>query len=123
MNVRTALIALAALAAAACEPRRIPGTEIASTPDTRAVYDAVEQYRQAFEKHDVNGILTLVAPGYYDTAGTPDPADDLDRARLEESLKAELPKADSLKVEFTIRRIDVRGDDAQAEISTTSTTG
>jgi hypothetical protein len=116
MNVRTALITLAALAAAACEPRRIPGTEINSTPDSRAVYDAVEQYRQAFEKRDVNGILSLVAPGYYDTAGTPDPADDLDRVRLEESLKAELPKADSLKVEFTIRRIDVRGDDAQAEI-------
>jgi hypothetical protein len=116
MNVRTALLALAATLAVGCAPRRIPGTEIPNTPDTRAIYETLERYRQALEKRDVAGILALVAPGYFDTAGTPDPADDLDRARLEASLKEELPKAESLKVDFTLRRIDVAGDDAQAEI-------
>ncbi len=115
MNVRTALLTLAALAAA-CAPPRIPGTEIPSNPDTRAVYDVVAKYRQALENRDVQGILALVSPAYYDTAGTPDPADDLDRARLEKSLSEELPKADNLRVNFTLRRIDVKGDDAQAEL-------
>ena len=53
---------------------------------------------------------------YYDTAGTPDPADDLDRIRLEESLNKDLPQTDSVKLDFTVRRIDVSGDEAQAEV-------
>jgi hypothetical protein len=116
MNVRTALLALAATLAAGCAPHHLPGTEIPSTPDTRAIYETLERYRQALEKRDVDGILALVAPSYYDTAGTPDPTDDLDRPRLEAALRDQLPKAESLKVDFTIRRIDVAGDDAQAEI-------
>jgi hypothetical protein len=116
MNVRTALLALAVTLAAGCAPKHLPGTEIPATNDTRAIYDTLERYRQALEKRDVDGILALVAPSYYDTAGTPDPSDDLDRPRLEAALRDQLPKAESLKVDFTIRRIDVAGDDAQAEI-------
>jgi len=116
MNVRTALLALAAALAAGCAPKHLPGTEIPDTNDTRAIYGTLEQYRQALEKRDVDAILALVAPSYYDTAGTPDPSDDLDRPRLEAALRDQLPKAESLKVDFTIRRIDVAGDEAQAEI-------
>ena len=116
MTARTALLALAAALAAACSPKNIPGTEVESTRETRAVYAVVAQFREALEKRDVPGILALVAPGYYDTAGTPDPSDDLDRARLEASLKQDLPHADSVKLEFTVRRIEVDGDDALAEI-------
>jgi hypothetical protein len=116
MNVRTAILALAAALAAGCAPHHLPGTEIQSTPDTRAIYDTLEAYRQALEKRDVDGILALVAPSYFDTAGTPDPTDDLDRPRLEAALKDQLPKAENLKVDFTIRRIEVTGDEAQAEI-------
>ncbi len=116
MNVRTALLAALAVVAAACAPRRIPGTDIPSTSDNRAVFAVIEQYRAALEKRDVPAIMALVAPAYYDTAGTPDPSDDLDRDRLQKSLEQDLPKADSVKVEFTVRRIDVTGDDAQAEV-------
>ncbi len=116
MNVRTALLAAVAVFAAACGPRLIPGTDIQSNADTRAIYDVVMKYRDALEKRDVPAILALVAPAYYDTAGTPDPADDLDRARLEASLTQELGKTDSVKAEFTVRRIEVNGDEADAEI-------
>ena len=116
MNVRTALLALAAALSAACSPKLIPGTEVESTRENRAVYEVVKQFRTALEKRDVPGILALVAPDYYDTAGTPDPSDDLDRARLEASLNQDLPRADSVKLEFTVRRIEVKGDEALAEI-------
>ncbi|HEX9308969.1 MAG TPA: nuclear transport factor 2 family protein [Anaeromyxobacter sp.] len=116
MTLRTTLLVLAALAAVACSPRRIPGTEIRSTADSRAVYDVVQAYRQAMEKKDAAAVLALVAPNYYDTAGTPDPSDDLDRARLETSLPQTLASAESVKLDFTIRKIDVEGDDAQAEV-------
>src|SRR5512138_608345 len=116
MNVRSALLALAALLAAACAPRLIPGTDVRDTSANRAVYDVLLKYREALEKRDAEGVMALVAPAYYDTAGTPDPADDLDRGRLEASLRQDLAKTESVKVDFTIRRIDVNGDDAQAEI-------
>ena len=115
MNARSALLALAALAAA-CAPPRIPGTEIPSTPDTRAVYDTVMSYRAALERQDVPAILTLVSPAYYDTNGTPDPGDDLDRAGLEASLQKDLPRTEGLTVNIMVRKIDVTGDDAQAEV-------
>lgn len=116
MNVRTALLASAVVFAAACGPRNIPGTEIRSTPDSRAVHDVVMKYREALEKKDVPTIVALVAPGYYDTAGTPDPADDLDRARLEASLTEDLARTESVKVDLTMRRIDVKGEEAEAEV-------
>jgi hypothetical protein len=115
MNVRTALLAVLALAAG-CKPSLLPGTEIPSTTDTRAVYDVLQAYRSALEKRDPKAVLALVAPTYYDTAGTPEPGDDLDRAGLETSLEKDLPRTEGQKIDFTIRRIDVKGDDALAEI-------
>ena len=115
MNVRTALLAVVALAAG-CKPSLLPGTEIPSTSDTRAVYDVLQAYRTALEKRDPKAVLALVAPTYYDTAGTPEPGDDLDRAGLEASLAKDLPRTEGEKVDFTIRRIEVSGDEAVAEI-------
>ena len=115
MNVRTALLAVVALAAG-CKPSLLPGTEIPSTSDTRAVYDVLQAYRSALEKRDPKAVLALVAPTYYDTAGTPEPGDDLDRAGLEASLAKDLPRTEGEKVDFTIRRIEVSGDEAVAEI-------
>ncbi len=116
MTLRTALLALASLAAAGCAPHRIPGTEIKSTAETRAVYEVVQSYRRAMEKRDAAAVLALVAPTYFDTAGTPDPADDLDRARLEGTLAQDLARADSVKVDFTVRKVEIDGDHAQVEL-------
>lgn len=115
MNVRPALLALLALAAG-CKPSLLPGTEIPETRDTRAVYDVLQAYRTALEKRDPKAVLALVAPTYYDTAGTPEPGDDLDRAGLEASLEKDLPRTEGQKLDFTIRKIEVAGDDAFADI-------
>jgi ketosteroid isomerase-like protein len=116
MTFRTMLLAVAAVAAVGCSPRRIPGTEIKDTRDTRAIYDVVQSYRQALEKRDAAAVLALVAPNYFDTAGTPQPEDDMDRGRLEASLPQDLARAEGVKEEFTVRKIEVSGDDAFAEL-------
>jgi hypothetical protein len=118
MTIRASALALAlaTLGALGCSPTRIPGTAIVSTPDTRAVYEVVLAYRQAMEKRDVAGVLALVAPNYFDTAGTPDPSDDLDRPRLEVALKESLARTDEVRLDFTVRKIDVSGDQALAEL-------
>lgn len=101
---------------AGCRPSRIPGTEIESTKDTRAIFGVIQSYREAMERKDAPAVLALVAPDYYDTAGTADPSDDLDRARLEAAVTDDLARTESVKLDLTVRRIDVKGDTAEAEV-------
>ncbi len=116
MTNRTLLLAAGLLSTIACSPHRIPGTEVRDTPDNRAVFEVVRTYREALEKRDAPAVLALVAPSYYDTAGTPDPSDDLDRARLAQTLPEDLSRTDRLKLDFTVRNIEVKGDEAQVEL-------
>jgi hypothetical protein len=117
MTTRAALLlALASLAALACAPRRIPGTEVPDTPDDRAVYDAVRAYQQALEKRDAPAILALVAPDYFDNGGTAQATDDMDRERLEKNLPADLAKLEGIRVDVTVRNITVQKDTAIAEV-------
>lgn len=114
-GIPLALCAVIALSAG-CSPRRIPGTEIEDTGDNRAVYEVVRVYQKALEARDAATILSLVAPDYFDASGTPDPADDLDRAQLEQSLPADLARLEGVRMDVTLRRIDVQRDTATAEI-------
>jgi hypothetical protein len=115
MSLRNALLALLVLAAG-CKPSLLPGTEIPETRDTRAVYDVLAAYRAALVARDPKAVLALVAPNYFDNGGTPEPADDLDRAGLEASLEKDLPRTEGQRIEFTVRNIQIKGDDAFAEI-------
>jgi hypothetical protein len=115
MTTRLALLALV-LVAAACGPRLLPGTSIKETSDTRGVYDALLAYRTAMEKRDASAVLALVAADYFDNAGTIDPADDVNRAVLEQRLPADLDKLESLKLDLTVRKIEVQSDHAEVEV-------
>jgi hypothetical protein len=112
MTRRALLLAAAALA---CAPRLLPGTEILDTQDTRAISAMVEAYRHDVEQLDGPAILAMVAPDYYDTAGTPDLADDVDRAGLEKRLE-DLKLLEDVRLQFTLRRIEVRGDTASCDV-------
>jgi len=107
---------LLALAFAACAPRLLPGTEIEETRDTRAIYDTLVAYRDAMNRRDAGAVLALAAPDYFDDAGTPQPQDDVDRAILEKRLPEDLGKLETLRLELTVRRIEVQGDKAVAEV-------
>jgi ketosteroid isomerase-like protein len=116
MNLRSAAAALLALLVGACAPRLLPGTQIEETRQTRPIYDVVRAYAEAMQKKDAAAVLALVAPDYFDTAGTPSPEDDIDRAALEKALAADLARVDSLKLDLGIKKITVKDDDATAEI-------
>jgi ketosteroid isomerase-like protein len=110
------LLVLAALAAAACAPKRIPGTDIEDTRENRAVYSVLEDYVQAMNQRDPAAVLTQVSDDYFDDAGTPEPADDLDRGRLEKALAEDLARVEASKLAVSLRKIEVAGDTAFAEI-------
>ncbi len=119
MTIRPALCL--ALVAAACSPKLIAGTDVKDTKDNREIYDAVDAYVKAMNAKNAAGVLALVAPDYYDDAGTPDPADDLDRARLEKSLTQDLSRIESERLGVTIRSIETSDGTGYAEIFYDST--
>lgn len=111
-----ALAVLTATALAACAPSLIPGTAVKDTRANREVYGVLREYAVAMQQRDAAAVLALVAPDYFDHAGTPGPEDDLDRAGLEHALAADFAKVDSLKLEIMVKQIEVNGDRAQAQL-------
>ncbi len=106
----------AALLLAACATHRIPGTDVTDTEENRAIYAVVKGYSEALQRRDAAALLALVSPEYFDNGGSADPADDLDFARLEQSLPADLGRLESLRVEIQVRNIVVDGGTAVAEL-------
>ncbi len=118
--MRPAFLAIAclaaALAAAGCSPKRMPGTNIDDTPDTRAIVGTIDAYRQAAERRDADAVLSLVSKKYYDDAGTPDPSDDIDYDQLQRRLVADYAKLAAVRLEINVNRIDVSDDRASAYV-------
>jgi ketosteroid isomerase-like protein len=109
----SALAALAALALTACSPRLIPGTDLPDEGENRAVFAVVQLYKSAVERRDAAGILALVSERYFDDAGTPDPADDLDYAGLAKALPDDLARVSGVRFDLGVTKIAVEGDKAQ----------
>jgi hypothetical protein len=115
MMPRTLLLLAAALGLACATPRVLPGTEIKDTDDARAIAALLESYRQAMERGDAPAVLGMTAADYLDNSGTPDPSDDVDRAGLAKRLE-ELSRVSGLQLQLTVRRIDVAGVKAHADV-------
>lgn len=113
---RPALLLALAATTLACGPRLLPGTQIQENRDTRAIYDTLVAYRQAINARDPAAVIALVAPDYFDARGTPEPDDDVDARLLTEQLPRDLARLDAVKLDFNIRKIEVRQDRAVAEI-------
>ncbi|MBZ4396969.1 nuclear transport factor 2 family protein [Myxococcus faecalis] len=100
---------------AACAPKRIPGTEIDDTDETRAILAVMEAYRSAIEARDAHAIQALVSKDFREDAGTPsDPEDDLTAANLGPYLETLFPQLQSPKVEMEVRKVQVGKDIATA---------
>ncbi len=113
---KRAAFTLALFVAAACSPRRIPGTEIRDTSENRAIYAVIEEYVRGLNQRDAAVVLAQVASDYFDDAGTPEPGDDLDRERLEKGLAADLARVEAAKLAVSFRKIEIQEDAAFAEI-------
>lgn len=110
------LVAVAAFAfLAGCTPKRIPGTEIDDTDETRAIISVLDTYRRAMEAKDAEKVLSLVSEGFIDNAGTGTPNDDLDYMRLRDLLPKRLAKVEDFRLEITVKKITLAKDQESAE--------
>ena len=100
---------------AACAPKRIPGTDIEDTSDTRAILQVMEQYRAALEARDAGAIQALLTKDFREDAGTPsEPEDDLTPANIGPYLDNLFKALQSPRVELDVRRVQVAEDVAAA---------
>jgi hypothetical protein len=109
------MILLAALSLAACA-RNIPGTDIAENPDNREIIAIVDAYRKAFDSRNLDGIMALVSPLYYDDAGTVTAEDDIDYKGLPQALKETFSRISQVRIEFGITAIAIAGDKANVDL-------
>ena len=91
----------------ACGARRIPGTDIEDNDDTRAILQVMEQYRAAIEARDAQGVLRLVSESFRDDGGSSNPEDRMNYADLQKKLPVELAKLDDVKLDLTVRKIEI----------------
>ena len=117
MRMAISLVALLALALTGCAPRKIPGTDLDDTSDTRAVIDVLQKYRQAVEAKNTQALLQLTDESFRDDGGSSAPEDDLDYKSLPGKLAARMAKVSELKLDVTVKRIEFDTDEKVARVT------
>ena len=108
MRNLTALLLLLA----ACSHNTIAGTNIPDEPQTRAVLEVLNKYKEAMEEKNAPAVLALTASTYYDTSRVNRP---IDYAALQKELPADLARLGGLRIEFTIKEVKVNGKQANID--------
>lgn len=99
-----------------CMPRRLPGTDIEDTPDSRAVLDVLTGYTRAMEGRDARSVMRLVSRDFQDDGGTGSPEDDLDFARLQQVLPERLSRVEDLRLDITVKKMNFEDRGRTAEV-------
>ncbi len=116
--MRTLLVPLALLVLlAGCAPRKIPGTDLDDTGDTRAVLDLMKKYRSAVEQRNPGALQQLADESFRDDGGSSQPEDDLDYATLKEQLTSRFAKVSELRLDVVVRRIEFDDDAKRARVT------
>ena len=96
---------LASIAACAKRGTFVPGTKIPYTDENKAVLEACETYRRAVEERNVDGLMLMVHPEYWEDSGTPSGSDDYGVEGLRNVLLTRLLKATDIR--YTMRYVGV----------------
>jgi hypothetical protein len=110
------VLTLAALATG-CGARKLPGSDIDDTSETRAIIDLMNSYRHAVEARDSKGLIALIDETFRDDGGSVNPDDDLDYKSLATTLPARLQKLQDIRLDVTVRRIEFDEDETRARVT------
>lgn len=113
-------LSVVCLALSACSQHLIPNTDVEDTSQNRDLIKFCEEYRHAVERLDVDSLIGMAHPDYYEDGGNVDATDDLDYAGLREYLKGEFKNANAIRYEMHYRRIS-RDEDQRWNIAYTYT--
>lgn len=113
--MRTATLLLATASLLACSHATLPGTQIPDSPENRAVLDVFSKYRNALESRDATSLLALAAPTYSDIGDAAHSLGPTDYANLQQKLQTDFARVNGIKLEATIKDIEVKGVDARLD--------
>lgn len=108
---------VALLALTGCAPKKIPGTDLDDTSETRAVIDVLQKYRLAVESKNTTALIQLTDESFRDDGGSSAPEDDLDYATLPAKLAQRMAKISDLRLDVTVRRIEFDSDEKLARVT------
>lgn len=109
------------LLSSGCAARKIPGTEIDDTSDTRAIIEVVDRYRRAVEREDIAALLALAHPAFYDDGGTSSADDDLRAETLEATLRDRFGKVEDIRLDISVRKVVFAESGDEAKVTYTYT--
>ena len=107
----TRLCALGGALLCACTQSLIPNTDIEDTAMNRDLVDICERYRHAVELKDVEALMEMAHPDYYEDGGNVDATDDLDYAGLRKYLNSQFLDARAIRYEIHYRRVSKNESD------------
>lgn len=94
--------------------RYIPGTKVEDTEDNRRIVAAVEEYRQAMERHDTGALLAMASKSYWEDGGTPTGADDYGYDGLRDVLNTRFQRAEGIR--YNMRYMGIRRERNRAYV-------
>ena len=115
--MKTSLIAcfifISALATA-CGPKMIPGLdiEVPDTPDNRALLSVMEKFQRAYETKDVDALLALASPEFYETCGSSDTDDDYNFEGLREHFTEHFKLIEDISLSIALKDVNVEDNKA-----------
>ncbi|MDI3291483.1 hypothetical protein [Polyangium sp. 15x6] len=101
--------------------RFIPSSDVPDTPENAAVIAFCERYRKAVEEKNVDLLLSMAAPDYYEDGGNVDPSDDVDAQGLVSYLRTSFGNAQEIRYEIHYLRIVRKKDVIHVDYSYTAT--
>jgi hypothetical protein len=99
------LVLMFAIAACAHEGHYVTGTRIPYSPSNESVLKAVEDYRLAVERGDVDALMLMAHRQYWEDSGTPSGSDDYGYEGLRNVLMTRLTKATDIR--YSVRYVTV----------------
>ncbi|MDX2010491.1 MAG: DUF4440 domain-containing protein [Myxococcaceae bacterium] len=118
--MRSTLLLVGVLLLAGCA-RKIPGTEIDDTSDSRAILDVMTAYRSAVEQRNAQAIINLADPNFRDDGGSSNPDDDLDYTTLYTSLANRFQRIEDVRLDMNVRRMEFDDETKAARVTYTYT--
>jgi hypothetical protein len=108
-------LAFVVLAAVACKVPTLAGTNIPATDQNKEVLGVFRQYHDALEARDPTALIALTSSDYYDRGDASRGIGPTDYTGLQKKLTGDFQKINGLRLEATIKDIQVEGDKAHLD--------
>jgi hypothetical protein len=115
-SIRSSVVLGAALLASGCaHANYLPGTTVPDTPENRAILETVDLYRERLIQRNVEGLLLLASPKYFEDGGTPRADDDYGYEGLRDVLVKQLARLKSIRYDIQYSKVLLSGRRAEVE--------